>query len=68
MIKKVMKIRNWRGYPQVNIPKEVLVASGLKIGDYVWVEAKHEGILISKVGGTTNDRDYGNRNRKNNRT
>ena len=67
MIKKVMKIRNWRGYPQVNIPKEILAMSGLRIGDYVWVEAGYEKIIISKVGGESGDKSRTNPNREDRR-
>ena len=60
-----MKIRSWRGYPEICIPKQILKIAGLKIGDYVWVEAKHEGILISKVGGESERENRAHTNRKN---
>jgi len=48
---KVMKVRNLRGFPFIVIPNPLAAEAGLKIGDYVWMEAQPGMISIYPIQG-----------------
>jgi len=48
---KVMKVRNLRGFPFIVIPNPLAAEAGLKIGDYVWMEAEPGMISIYPIQG-----------------
>jgi len=46
-----MKVRSMKGYAFVVIPAPLVIEAGLKIGDYVWMEAQPGMISIYPIQG-----------------
>ncbi len=65
---KVMKVRNLRGFPFIVIPNPLAAEAGLKIGDYVWMEAQPGMISIYPIQGFGRHGDKTNTNRQNQST
>ena len=61
---KVMKVRNLRGFPFIVIPNPLAAEAGLKIGDYVWMEAEPGMISIYPIQGFGRHGDKANTDRK----
>ena len=48
---KIMKVRSMKGYAFVVIPTHLVIEAGLKIGDYVWMEAEPGMISMYPIQG-----------------
>jgi len=65
---KVMKVRSMKGYPFVVIPTHLVIESGIKIGDYVWMEARPGMISIYPIQGFGRHGDKTDTHRQNQST
>jgi len=61
---KIMKVRSMKGYAFVVIPTHLVIEAGLKIGDYVWMEAQPGMISIYPIQGFGRHGDSKHRDRE----